>query len=65
MRRASLDGWHRERHTTETDVPWLTIKKAQDELVAIKEQLDGEETALVVEIEEYLNHLDSSVTATP
>jgi hypothetical protein len=56
-RRTALDGWHRERHMTEDDVPWLTLKKAQEELVAIKDDMAAEESALVVEIEEYLNQL--------
>ena len=42
---------------TEDDVPWLTLKKAQEELVAIKDDMAAEESALVVEIEEYLNQL--------
>ena len=56
-RHAALKGWHRERHIAEDDVPWLTIKKAQDELAAIKDQLAADEAALVAEIEEYLGEL--------
>ena len=63
-RHAALTGWHRERHLSEDDVPWLTIKKAQDELAKIKDQMvtdktdesdetdQADEAALVAEMEE-------------
>lgn len=59
-RRTDLDGWHRERHLVEDEVPWLTIKKAGDELAEIKAQAIAEEAALVAEIEEYLSSLAAS-----
>ena len=38
-------------------MPWLTIKKAQEELAEIKEQMAAEESALVAEMQEYFNEL--------
>ena len=36
-RLTALKAWHRERHmTNDEEVPWLTIKKAQEELTAIQ-----------------------------
>jgi len=56
-RLTALKAWHRERHTTEDEVPWLTIKKAQDELATIKDEVTDEGALLVAEIEEYLSAL--------
>ena len=58
-RQAALKDWHRERHTTADEVPWLTINKAQEELAAIKDQMVSEQASLMAEIEEYLNGLTS------
>ena len=62
-RHTALTGWHRERHAIEDDVPWLTIKKAQDELAKLKDQMvadKAEETVIVAEIAEYLGELAAS-----
>ena len=56
-RQTALKSWHRERHTIEDDVPWLTIKKANEELIAIKDQMIAEEALLMAEIEEYIGEL--------
>jgi exodeoxyribonuclease I len=56
----ALKAWHRDRHLTEDDVPWQTIKKARDELQQIKDEIAADqtnETALIAEIEEYLSGL--------
>jgi len=58
-RRTALDSWHRERHLTEGDVPWLTIEKAREELAEIKAQIVVDEAGLVAEIEEYLGELEN------
>jgi exodeoxyribonuclease-1 len=53
-RQVALKAWHRERHTTDGDVPWLTVKKAQEELAALKSESLPEDAGLLLEIEEYL-----------
>jgi len=59
-RRRVLENWRRDRHTTEQKVPWMTVKKAQQELAAIKEEMAVDDVALLAEIEEYLNGLTLS-----
>ena len=57
-RRTALDGWHRERHTTEDEVPWLTIKKAQEELHRnYRTDMAADGSAVVAETQEYLDEL--------
>jgi exodeoxyribonuclease I len=51
-RHVAMQAWHRERHLAD-DVPWLTVKKAQEELAALKSESGAEEANLLLEIEEY------------
>jgi exodeoxyribonuclease I len=59
-RRTALESWHHDRHTTELEVPWLTVKKAQNELTYFKGAMAADEATLLAEIEEYLNGLTAS-----
>lgn len=62
-RHAAMKAWHRERHTTDDDVPWHTLRKAQGELAEIRDEMTDEETVLVAEIGEYLGELALAVNA--
>lgn len=54
QRQVAMKAWHHERHTTDDDVPWLTVKKAQEELAALKSESLLEDADLLAEIKEYL-----------
>jgi len=56
-RLTALTAWHRERYSTDDNVPWLTLTKARAELEGIKTQDGAIEVGLWTEIEDYLNSL--------
>jgi exodeoxyribonuclease-1 len=56
-RREALLAWRRNRHTVESDIPWLTIAKAHAELDKIRAEATNDDQRLLNDISEYLTGL--------